>query len=183
MQIITLVTGNKNKLREYGRLLPKDFPYTHKDIDLNEIQSIDSAEIIADKVRRAYEVIGTPVLVEDVTAGLSCLNGLPGPFIKYFEERMGQEVLYLMANDDKRATVTCTIGYYDGIELLLATGKVEGTVVPMRTTNGFGFDNVFMPNGSTKTFAEMGEADKDRLSHRGLAVRNLLKQLNYNTSK
>lgn len=183
MQIITLVTGNKHKLREYGRLLPKDFPYTHNGLDLDEIQSFDSVEIIADKTRRAYEIIGSPVLVEDVTAGLNCLNGLPGPFIKYFEERMGQEVLYLLANEDKRATVTCTIGYFDGHQLVLATGQVEGTVVPMRTTNGFGFDNVFIPNGSTKTFAEMSEADKDKFSHRGLAVQDLLKQLNYNTSK
>lgn len=177
MRTVTLVTGNKNKANEYGRLLPEGFDYTYKELDLVEIQSFDSAEIIADKARRAYEIIGTPVLVEDVTAGLKCLNGLPGPFIKYFQERMGSEALYLLATDDKRATVACNIAYYDGSRLIIAVGKVDGTVVPARTTHGFGFDNVFVPNGFTRTFAEMGEASKDQIGHRGLAVRELIKKL------
>ncbi len=177
MRIVTLVTGNKNKLREFGRLLPEDFPYTHQGLDLDEIQSFDSIEIIADKARRAYEIIGSPVIVEDVSAGLECLNGLPGPFIKYFEERIGQEALYLLANDDKRATITCNIGYYDGTRLVTGVGIVEGTVVPTREDTGFGFDNVFIPNGQNLTFAEMGDDLKDTIGHRGLAVRDLLKNL------
>ncbi len=177
MTKVTLVTGNKHKLLEFGRLLPADFPYTHQGLDLEEIQSFDSVKIITDKAKRAYEIIGDPVIVEDVTAGLECLNGLPGPFIKYFEERMGQEALYLLANDDKRATITCNIAYYDGSQLVIGTGKIDGTVVPTRVSTGFGFDNVFMPNGQNQTFAEMGDAAKDSISHRGLAVRDLLRKL------
>lgn len=177
MTKVTLVTGNKHKLREFGRLLPADFPYTHRGLDLEEIQSFDSVKIITDKAKRGYEIIGGPVVVEDVTAGLECLNGLPGPFIKYFEERMGQEVLYLLANDDKRATITCNIAYYDGSRLIIGTGKVNGTVVPTRTDSGFGFDNVFMPNGQNQTFAEMGDDAKDLISHRALAVLDLLRKL------
>lgn len=179
LKTVTLVTGNKHKLREFGRLFPKDFSYTHKAVDLDEIQSFDSTVIITDKAHRAYAIIGSAVIVEDVTAGLACLSGLPGPFIKYFEERMGQEALYLLANDDKRATITCNIGYYDGSKLIIGTGVVEGTVVQARADTGFGFDNVFVPNGSTQTFAEMGDELKDVIGHRGLAVKDLLDKLDY----
>lgn len=183
MQRATLVTGNKNKLLEFKRLLPADFPYAHKALDLDEIQSFDLKEIVSNKARHAYEIIGTPVIIEDVSAGLACLNGLPGPFIKYFQERMGSEALYLLANDNKRATITCNVAYYDGSRLIIGTAKVEGQVVPARTTHGFGFDNVFMPDDSTRTFAEMGNELKDIIGHRGLAVRDLLKQLEYSASK
>lgn len=177
MQTITLVTGNAHKIAEYKRLLPADFPFEVRDLDLIEIQSFDSIEIIADKAQRAYDIIGGPVMVEDVSAGLDSLNGLPGPFIKFFNQQLGHDSLYKIAKDDKRTTVTCTIGYYDGSRLLLASGAVKGAVVPLRGDGGFGFDGVFVPKGHAKTYAQMTDAEKDALSHRALAVKDLLAQL------
>jgi non-canonical purine NTP pyrophosphatase (RdgB/HAM1 family) len=177
MKTITLVTGNRQKLREFQRLLPPSFEFEMVALDLNEIQSFDPKVIVEDKVRRAYEKVQRPVVVEDVSAGLDSLNGLPGPFIKFFEQQLGKDALYKLAGADTRATVTCTIGYYDGTHVSYAVGTVSGHAVPMRGTNGFGFDAVFMPDGHNKTFAEMDPSEKDAVSHRGRAVRQLTQLL------
>jgi len=175
--VLTLVTGNEGKLEEWQRLVPAEFALENIKLDLDELQSFDVDQIVEAKVRAAYEAIGKPVVVDDVSAGLESLKGLPGPFIKYFEERLGQDALYRLAGTDKRATVQCTIGYFDGSQLLLAHGRVNGKVVLRRGERLFGFDCVFVPNGQTKTYAEMTGPQKDAVSHRGLAVRDLLTQL------
>src|SRR6185312_13203730 len=80
MPKLTLVTGNPGKLAEWRRILPPEYELESLDIDLTEIQSLDSREITADKARRAFKQAGKPVIVEDLSAGLDILNGLPGPF-------------------------------------------------------------------------------------------------------
>lgn len=177
MQPITLVTGSLYKRQEYQRLLPPELIYVFNDIDLVEIQTFDPIELIADKARRAYEQVGSPVIVEDVGIGLDSLNGLPGPFIKFFNQQLGADALYKIAKEDKRATVTCTIGYFDGDKLLIATGEVKGAVVPLRGESEFGFDAAFVPKGQAKTYAQMTDDEKDAISHRALAVKDLLAQL------
>src|SRR5438270_10339025 len=114
MQTIYLVTGNNHKLEEYGRLLPTDFPIEAVALDLDEIQSFDPKVIVEDKARRAYEKLGKPVIVEDVSAGLEGLHGLPGPFIKYFEQQLGQDAMHQIAPKNKRASISCTLAYFDG---------------------------------------------------------------------
>lgn len=177
MKNIVLVTGNANKLREWHRLTPEGFVFESADIDLPEIQSTDLEEIVADKARRAYEALGKPVIVEDISAELVSMNGLPGPFIKFFIKAMGEDVLYQLTKDEggDAIIISCTIGYFDGNELLLATGKVPGKVVSQRGEHGFGFDKVFIPDGSTKTYSEMTPEEKDQVSHRSRAVAAFIK--------
>lgn len=175
----TLVTGNTHKLTEFKRLLPADYPFKHQALDLDEIQSFDPKVITADKARRAYALIKAPVVVEDVSAGLDGLNGLPGPFIKFFEIQLGESALFKLAGTDTKATITCTIAYYDGKKMLLCQGIVGGSVVPTRQGSGYGFDSVFMPAGQSKTFSQMTPEAKDAISHRGKAVQNLLHLLQH----
>lgn len=158
--------------------MPESIQFEVADIDLPEIQSFDARTIITDKVQRAYTAIGKPVLVEDVSAGLDALQGLPGPFIKFFEERLGKDALYQLAQGrDPAVTVTSTIGYYDGSKLIITEGIVRGVVVAARGENGFGFDCCFVPDGQTKTFAEMTVKEKDAISHRSLSVHAFLAEL------
>ena len=172
MREILLVTGNANKLREWQRQMPDDIVLSSIDIDLPEIQSDDSEEIVADKARRAYEAAGKPVVVEDVSASLAHLNGLPGPFIKFFMKRLGRDALYqLAAHEGEAALVSCVVAYYDGEELLIVRGDVAGTVVSPRGDGGFGFDVTFVPDGHDKTYAEMSDEEKDTVSHRRKAIR------------
>ncbi len=171
-----IVTGNPHKLASFQRHL-KDYDFKTVELDLPEIQSLDSRQIITDKVQRAYEEIGKPVLVEDVSAGLDKLNGLPGPFIKFFEERLGKDALYQLSGTETPATVVSTIGYYDGHKLIITEGVVHGTVVAARGDKGWGFDACFMPDGQTKTYGEMTFAEKDAISHRSLSIAAFLKEL------
>lgn len=178
MKDIFLVTGNAHKLAEWRRLLPDNIHIESVDIDLPEIQSIDPEEIVADKARRAYEAVGKPVVVEDVSAGLSRLGGLPGPFVKFFIKTLGQDALFILAgNEHEAATVSCAIAYYDGTDLITVRGDVQGTVVKGRGESGFGFDKTFIPDGQALTYAQMSPTQKDALSHRSVAIRMFVSAL------
>lgn len=172
MKQILLVTGNVNKLKEWQALMPADITLDAVDIDLPEIQGIDPEEIVADKVKRAYEVAKKPVVVEDVSAELVKMNGLPGPFIKFFLKAMGSDALYTLAGGEgERAIISCSIAYYDGEKLLTVRGDVNGTIVAPRGETSFGFDATFIPDGQHLTYAEMGIEQKNALSHRSKAIK------------
>ena len=175
---ITIVTGNAGKLAEWQRLMPAEFGLVAQDIDLDEIQTLDMDALIRDKALRAFEVVGTPIIVEDIAAGLDSLGGLPGPFIKFFEKTLGNDALFQLAKDSEEpATVRCAAAYYDGQKFIIVHSAVQGTVVPARGTNGFGFDACFVPAGQAKTYGEMTSAEKDAVSHRAKAVKLLVNKL------
>lgn len=174
---ITLVTGNKHKLAEWRRMFSANVKLQSVDIDLEEIQSLDMQKIVRDKAKRAYDKLQCPVIVEDISAGIDHLGGLPGPFIKFFEEKLGIEALYIFAGKEANATIACAVAYYDGKTMLLGEGVVHGKVVPARGKNGFGFDSVFVPNGQSKTYSQMSPAEKDAISHRHLAIEDLVIKL------
>lgn len=175
MNAICLVTGNQGKLRELQAVFPADLKLQAKDLDLTEIQSLDTEEIVRDKLTRAYAIMQKPVIVEDVSAALACLNGLPGPFVKHFVKKLGRGALWRLAesSNDKSVRVVCAMGYYDGREFKLVEGVLAGTVTEPRGENGFGFDFTVVPDGEIRTMAEMTLAEKNRISHRGVAARKL----------
>lgn len=178
---ITFVTGNLNKVAELREIFPAAANLTHTKLNIDEIQgeNADPHEILEDKLKKAYALVKTPVVVEDVSAELNCLNGLPGPFVKFFEKKLGKAALWILAEraDDKRATMRCVMGYYDGSRMEVVDGVVEGTIVAPRGENGFGFDFVFVPDGQDRTTAEMTTEEKNQISWRGKAARELAKRL------
>lgn len=178
MQQITIVTGNAGKVREIETVASGRLDFRMQSIDLTEIQSLSLREIVEDKVRRAYAVVSTPVIVEDVSAGLTSMHGLPGPFIKFFHEAMGKDALLQLAKGpDDIATITCTAAYFDGKTLLFGEGSFTGKIVAPRGTGGFGFNSIVVPEGQTKTLAEMSDTDRLAINHRGKAFRNLFEQI------
>lgn len=173
--LLTLVSGNKGKQAEWQRLLPDDFKIELLDLDLDEIQSFDLKEIISDKARRAYQQAQKPVVVEDISAGLDRLNGLPGPFVKFFEKRLGADALFqLSGREGESMTVRCAMAYFDGQEMVIVESEVKGSVVSARGENGFGFDKCFVPHDQIKTYSQMSPAEKDGVSHRARAIAKLL---------
>jgi len=176
--IITIVTGNANKLAEIQKITPAGLELTNQKIDVDEIQSLDLHAIVEHKLRQAYGVVKGPVVVEDVSAGLASLNGLPGPFIKFFEQELGRGALYRLTKaTNDRITIRCSAGYYDGNTMLFGEGIIEGTIVEPRGENGFGFDCVTMPDGYDRTMAEMTAEEKNSISHRGKAFEDLFSQI------
>lgn len=170
---ITFVTGNKKKLEEIQAILGPNTKTVNKKIDLPELQG-EPNYIATEKCKLAVQEIKGPVIIEDVSLGFSALNGLPGPYIKWFLEKMGcQNVCKMLDSfDDKSATAVCTVAYCqgEGKEVHLFNGFVEGTIVPPRGNNDFGWDPIFQPNGYGQTFAEMDPALKNSFSHRFKAI-------------
>jgi non-canonical purine NTP pyrophosphatase (RdgB/HAM1 family) len=182
MQNITFVTGNANKLRELEAIAKDRLNFNSQRIDLVEIQSSDLKEIVEHKLKEAYQKIGEAVIVEDTAAGLDSLNGLPGPFIKFFHDKIGDDALYQLAKKEgELATIVCTAGYFDGKNLLIAEGTIKGRVVKPRGDNGFQLDKVFVPEGESRTMAEMSLEEKNKISHRSKAFSSLIEQIIANT--
>lgn len=174
MPPLTFITSSENKLREIVRLL--GYPVARAAITLDEIQEIDLAPVVAHKARQAYAQLGRSVLVEDTGLTFTAWKGLPGALVKWFLSSLGNEGLcrLLQHEANRAATATTMFGYYDGTLYRAFAGSVEGIVTAApRGTHGFGWDAIFQPLGSDRTFAEMMPDEKDRFSMRRLALEQL----------
>lgn len=158
----TFITGNQSKADYLAKYL--GLPVDHVKLDLDELQSMDLKEIVGHKVRQAYDKVKGPVIVEDVSLEFEALGGLPGPFIKFFIERMPFESICSMLNGKSRkATAKCVFGYYDGKALQLFEGAMDGEVAQAPAGDGgYGWDKIFIPNGYTQTRAQMNEVDDQK---------------------
>lgn len=159
MKNITYITSNKYKAEKLAKYL--EHSITHKELDLDEIQSMDLKKILKHKVRQAYEIIQGPVIVEDTNLGFKSLGGLPGPFIKFFLDNMAfEDICALLDGKDRTATARCMFGYFDGENEAYFEGSMDGSIAHKPVGDiGYGFDKIFIPEGFTVTRAELSEDD------------------------
>lgn len=171
---LILVSSNPNKGIEAERIL--GVPILRVSIELPEIQ----ARTVEDITRYKLEVAKTKgygrLLVEDVSLGFDELGNFPGPYIKWLLEAAGGTglgaIAYALLN--RKARAQCCLAYWDGRESRIFLGETEGEVlVDPRGERHFGWDAWFQPKGAQKTYAEMADAEKDAVSHRGKAYRAL----------
>ncbi|RNF19961.1 Inosine triphosphate pyrophosphatase family protein isoform 1 [Trypanosoma conorhini] len=172
---LTLVTGNDGKRREVQACLAGHVLVENAKLDLPEIQSSSVAEISRNKALAAYELLKRPVLVEDTALCFEALGGLPGPYVKWFLEKMAPVGLgkLLQGFDTRRAYALCVFTYCAGPDAVLQfEGRCDGTIVEApRGEGGFGWDSIFEPDeGRGQTYAEMLEAMKNQISHRARAL-------------
>lgn len=168
---ICFITGNKNKLREAQAIL-RDCEILDEDIELPELQG-ESEDIVKEKAKLAAKELNKPVFVEDTCLCFNALNGMPGPYIKHFIEKIGREglVRLLLGYENKSAKGIAIIGYCElGKEPKIFEGIVKGKIVEPRGESGFGWDPIFIPEGHEKTFAEMSSEEKNAISHRKKAL-------------
>jgi non-canonical purine NTP pyrophosphatase (RdgB/HAM1 family) len=173
-----LVTGNRGKIAEARVALGADLEAV--EIDLPEIQSSDYLEVLRAKAEEAWRRVGKPLVVEESGLDLVALNGFPGPLVKWMLQAVGAEGIARASTalGDPRAIARCLLLYTDGEREVIAEGKTEGTLVlPGRGTHGFGWDPVFLPEGSALTFAEVNGEEKGAVSHRGKAWREMARRL------
>jgi len=166
--MLRFVTTNPGKLREARDYL--DTEVEQLDYDYAEIQSDSLADIAAAGAREAHDVAGEPVIVDDSGLFIESLDGFPGPYSSYVEEKLGIERVseLALAEDTQRAAFRSVVAYADGETVETFPGGVEGTIVSPRGEGGFGFDPIFEHGGTT--FAEMTTEEKNALSHRGRAL-------------
>ena len=188
-KIINFVSGNKNKLKELNQIINaniKGIEVKQLDIDLPELQGYPE-DIVKEKLKIALEKakdLEGPVLVEDTSLCFNAYNGLPGAYIKYFLKAIKPEGLYKMACvfDDHSAYAQSIYGLQknEKEEPKLFIGKTDGEIVSPRGDNNFGWDPCFKPSCSEKTFAEMNEKEKNKISHRGKSTRAKINWLKKN---
>lgn len=173
-----LVTGNRGKIAEARMAIGEDLEAV--DLDLPELQSLDLAEILREKAEEAWRRLGRPLVIDDVSLELAAFHGFPGPLIKWMLESLGAEGLARAAATlgDVRATARCGLFYKDADRTLMVEGVSEGRLVtPGRGEAGFGWNPVFQPVESDRTYAELAGADRLAVSHRGRAWRELVRRL------
>lgn len=161
MDEVVFITGNQNKADYLARYLGR--PIKHEKVDLEEIQSLDLHEIVRHKVRQAYEKVRAPVMVEDASLEFEALGGLPGPFIKFFLEKLGLEGTAALINGkSRRATTRCVVGYYDGKDEQYFEGFMRGQVPEHpKAAGGYGFDPLIILDGYEVPRSEMTPEDHD----------------------
>ena len=175
---ITFITGNMNKLKEVKYYL--DHPIKHIELDLTEIQSLDTKKIVEHKVKEAYAKVHEPVIVEDVSLTFTALGKLPGPLIKWFLEALKKEGLCRILDNyaDRSAVASVIFGFYDGKNLELFEGATKGEIATNpRGDNGFGWTPIFIPKGYVQTWGEMTVEEQKVTSMRRIAVEKLAKYL------
>ena len=173
-----LVTGNANKRREAERIVGHRLETV--ETDLPEIQSGDLIEVLRFKAESAWQRLGRPVVVEETGLELACMNGFPGPLVKWMLEAVGDEGIAQVAirAGDPGVVARCALMLLDGDREVIAEGSTAGRLVlPPRGKGGFGWDPVFEPDGLERTYAELGDEIKDRIGHRGRAWREFLRAL------
>ncbi|HRZ95497.1 MAG TPA: RdgB/HAM1 family non-canonical purine NTP pyrophosphatase [Candidatus Moranbacteria bacterium] len=168
---ILFITGNTKKAEEVKAITGLDV--SARNLDIPEIQSLDVEEVAKAKALSAFEITNSPVIVDDTGMSIDSLNGLPGALVAWFLDNLKPEgILKILANEENRKASVCTcIAYADQNGVFVFTGTVNGRVSKsLMGENGFGYDPIFIPDGSDKTYAEMTADEKNEISMRKIAL-------------
>jgi XTP/dITP diphosphohydrolase len=192
---VVLATANPGKVTEMRRLLAASAPHVGV-LGLSDVPAYtpgpETGATFADnalaKAVEAVQATGMAAVADDSGLTVDALNGMPGVLSARWAGRHGDDranlelVLAQLADvpDDRRgAGFTCAAAWAlpDGrSEVVL--GEVRGRLLRApRGTGGFGYDPLFVPDGLQLTSAELPPEDKDRISHRGQALRRLVPRL------
>ena len=181
------ITGNKNKFLEIKAVLPQ---VEQLEIDLEEIQEVDPSKIIEHKMKEALKHQKGPFIIEDTSLYIKSLNNLPGPLIKWFLQKLGNEGIWRISDtkkidkekieqigqdlEDNGAEAKTLIGYAKNEkEIHFFEGSIKGKIVKPSGETNFGWDPIFKPKGYNKTFQEMTKEEKNKISMRRMAVEKL----------
>lgn len=171
---IYFASSNSNKYREIEPILSQyGIASYFVKMSLQEIQSESVRRIAKAKSTNAFEYLQKPVIIEDDGFYISSLNGFPGQYSSFVYKTLGnQGLLKLMENrTDRKAYFLSVIAYNDGRTLKMFTGKTQGMLSRLATNGGWGFDPIFVPRSTTKTYGELSQLNrKSVFSHRHKSV-------------
>lgn len=168
------ITGNPGKLEMVKTILPE---VEQINIELPEIQSLDAEEVLRAKLLAAFAHAPGEYIVEDTSVYFGALNWeLPGPFIKWFSKALDYVGMANLAEKlgNTEAKAVARFGYAKNEhEMYYFDAEMSGTIVQPRGENGFGWDPIFLPLGSTQTLGEMSFEEKNAISMRITALKKL----------
>lgn len=189
--MIFIASGNPHKIEELKQIL------NPMGIELKSTLDFpDAKEVVEDKpdlegnarkkARHWHEKTSLPSLSDDTGLEVDALGGAPGVYSARFagekatyEENTRKLLLELEGESDRRAQFRTVIAFIDQFgEEHFFEGVCRGEIIKERRgEKGFGYDPVFVPEGYQKTFAELSSDEKNRISHRGLAIQKFIEYL------
>jgi XTP/dITP diphosphohydrolase len=189
---IYLATNNRHKLKEINEIKPKNIQIKGmfeilKDFEVNE----DGKTFLENSIKKAIEtahVLRAPVIADDSGLEIEILNGFPGVYSARFMENYSYKdkmkyILKKLENvpfEKRDARFVCSATYYNPKNNILFSveGEVKGKIAfSILGKKGFGYDPIFIPNGETLTFGQLGESIKNKISHRKRAFEKLFSLL------
>ena len=187
---VTLATANPDKARELAALL-EGFDVVSRPPDLADVE--ETADTLEGNARLKAEAVmratGELAVADDTGLEVDALGGRPGvyaaryagPGATYADNvaKLLDELAGVPVGQRRARFRTVAVAVFGDGRTLVAEGAVEGAIVDgPRGKGGFGYDSVFVPTGGDgRTFAEMTQAEKAAVSHRGRALRSLAAQL------
>jgi non-canonical purine NTP pyrophosphatase (RdgB/HAM1 family) len=171
---LLFVSSNAGKVREVESMLGMSVEQLA--LDLPEIQSLDVEDVVRQKALTAFAQAGRPVVVEDTGLYVDALRGLPGALVRWFLITIGPTGIcnLIPTGADRSARARSAVAYCDGATVEVLTGEIMGAITHTPTgSGGFGWDPIFRPDGSPRTFAEMDQDEKNHYSMRRKALEQL----------
>ena len=167
------VSSNENKFQEAERILSNlGVQINLFKTTLEEIQSNHLTSIARQKAINAYDIIQKPVIIEDDGLFVDSLNGFPGPYSSYAYDTIGNKgIMNLLENSEVRdAKFVSIIAYCDeSFTVKLFESSIPGKISSVIEKGGWGYDPIFIPDGESKTYANV--LDKDKFSHRSASLK------------
>jgi XTP/dITP diphosphohydrolase len=183
---IVIASKNAGKIAEFQRILSEVGISVITDIDFPDVAETGSTfeENAILKARAVSSFTNLPALADDSGLAVEALNGAPGIFSARYSGRHGDDVANIsrlledlkgVLDENRRAKFVAVLALVtpDGRELLVR-GELEGKIRNQPTgTNGFGYDPIFEPENLNRTLGELSPSEKDAISHRSKALRDL----------
>ena len=167
------VSSNTHKFTEAQRILSNlGLDISLFKTTLEEIQSNSLSEIATRKALDAYSKVQKPVIIEDDGLFIDSLNGFPGPYSSYTYDTIGNKgIMSLLEKIESRnAKFVAIIAYCNGVDdVKLFESSIPGKISSIIEQGGWGYDPIFIPDGESKTYANV--FDKDKFSHRSAALK------------
>ena len=193
---LVVASNNTGKLREFGEMLaPLGWEtLSQKELGIPECEEPHHTfvENALEKARHASRCSGLPALADDSGLCVHALGGAPGVYSARYagepksDERNNQKLIADLAkHTDRRAHYVCVLVFVrhaDDPQPIIAEGEWHGEMIDQaRGQGGFGYDPYFYLADLDKTAAELDSGEKNRLSHRGLALTHLVERLQART--
>ncbi len=181
MEKIFFATGNSGKVEELQPLFEKHgFELEQVEVNVEEVQAVDAEKVARHKVVDSYREldVDSPVMVDDTGFFVNALGGFPGSLAYFFSSTVGVDGLVPLMKDvdDRSAYFETAIALYDGDEVKIFTGRVDGKVPEEARGEPhphLPYDQFFVPEHGEQTYAEDSRL-KEEYSHRKRAAENLL---------
>ena len=141
--------------------------------NLEEIQSNSLDTIAIVKARDAFSKFKKPIIIEDDGLFIDSIDGFPGPYSSYVFKTIGNKGILNLLKQNRTAKFVSIITYCDKKILQSFDAKLDGSISKNIQGKGWGYDPIFIPNNSKKTFAELN--NKNELSHRYKALKKFSK--------